>query len=62
MEDGFIKDDTYGEAHVSSWVAGAPESSFWLGTKTRGKTIMPVTTFRCSRCGYLESYAHESES
>jgi hypothetical protein len=59
MEEGFIKDDTRGGVHVSSWVEGAPEKSFWVGTKTRGRKTMPVATFRCSRCGYLESYAKE---
>jgi hypothetical protein len=59
MEEGFIKDHTHGGVHVSSWVEGTPEKSFWVGTKTRGRTTMAVATFRCSRCGYLESYAKE---
>jgi hypothetical protein len=61
MSDGFIKDETHGAVRVSTWVEGPPEKSFWTGTRTAGKRLMPVTTFRCSLCGYLESYAKEPE-
>ena len=58
MEEGFIA-DYKGEssAKVSKWVEGEPERSFWLGIKTEGRVNLPVKTFRCVRCGYLESYA-----
>ena len=39
------------------WVEGEPERSFWQGLKTRDREQHPVRTFRCARCGYLESYA-----
>lgn len=39
------------------WVEGKPERSFWNGLKIKGRAQHPVTTYRCSRCGYLESYA-----
>jgi hypothetical protein len=58
MEEGFLVDR--GEANMvkpARWVDGAPERSFWTGTKTRGKEQYRVATFRCDRCGYLESYA-----
>jgi predicted nucleic-acid-binding Zn-ribbon protein len=57
MEDGFIKDEGYGTVHASKWVAGPPEKSFWTGTKTSGKQQVQVSTYRCTACGYLESYA-----
>ena len=57
MEEGFIKDQGYGEAHPASWVGGQPEKSFWEGTKTRGKQQVRITVYRCTSCGYLESYA-----
>jgi hypothetical protein len=57
MEEGFIKDETYGQVLASKWVEGAPEKSFWTGTKTRGKEQVEVRTYRCTGCGYLESYA-----
>jgi predicted nucleic-acid-binding Zn-ribbon protein len=57
MEEGFIADVTYGGVVTSKWVEGEPEKSFWTGTKTRGKRQVEILTFRCSNCGYLESYA-----
>ena len=57
MEEGFIKDVGYGDVQPSKWVEGAPEKSFWTGVTTRGKEQVQVTTYRCPRCGYLESYA-----
>ena len=39
------------------WIEGAPEKSFWIGIKTRGRRKLKIETWRCGRCGYLESYA-----
>ena len=57
MEPGFVLDITHGAMAQSSWVEGAPERSIWTGLKLKGHERVPVTTFRCPRCGYLESYA-----
>ena len=57
MESGFIVDEGYGTKAVPKWVAGEPVKSIWTGLKLRGTTRLDVTTFRCKRCGYLESYA-----
>jgi predicted nucleic-acid-binding Zn-ribbon protein len=57
MEEGFVKDEGYGVVHASKWVEGPPEKSFWTGTKTSGRNQVQVTTYRCTSCGYLESYA-----
>jgi hypothetical protein len=57
MEEGFILDNTYGARLQSEWVEGAPVSSGWTGIKLKGKEQLPIITFRCARCGYLESYA-----
>ena len=59
MEEGFVLDRTYGANLQSTWVGGRPAKSFWTGFKLRGQVTLPVTTFRCSGCGYLESYASE---
>jgi hypothetical protein len=55
MEDGFIPDSQFGPEF---WVAG-PRPSFWkvfLGYKNK----VPITTYRCPKCGALESYAEKS--
>jgi hypothetical protein len=57
MEPGFIVDEGYGTRAVAKWVAGEPEKSIWTGLKLRGKTKLDVASYRCRRCGYLESYA-----
>jgi hypothetical protein len=57
MEAGFVVDQTYGAVAQSAWVDGVPERSIWTGVKLKGHQRLPVTTFRCPACGYLESYA-----
>jgi len=59
MEAGYIVDVMYGQGSAAApkWVAGEPQRSVWTGLKLRGKEQLPVTTYRCRRCGYLESYA-----
>jgi hypothetical protein len=57
MEAGFVLDHTHGAVMQSVWIDGAPERSFWTGVKTKGRRRLPVTTYRCPKCGYLESYA-----
>ena len=57
MEAGYVVDEGYGTRTVSKWIEGAPEPSMWTGLKLRGKDKLEVTTYRCRRCGYLESYA-----
>ncbi|MGH9852640.1 MAG: hypothetical protein ACREBD_22620 [Blastocatellia bacterium] len=57
MEEGFIADHADGNATtISEWVEGPPDKRWW-GLKTGGKEKLRVVTFRCVRCGYLESYA-----
>jgi hypothetical protein len=57
MESGFAIDQGHGTSTVSHWVEGAPEKSMWTGLKTRGRRQLPVETWRCTRCGWLDSYA-----
>jgi hypothetical protein len=57
MESGFVLDITHGAIVQSSWVEGAPIKSVWTGLKLKGRQRLPVTTYRCKKCGFLESYA-----
>jgi predicted nucleic-acid-binding Zn-ribbon protein len=57
MEEGFVLDNTYGARLQSEWVEGAPEPSRLSGIRLKGKERIAIVTFRCERCGYLESYA-----
>jgi hypothetical protein len=58
MLEGFIVDETYGAHAQSKWSPGEPKRSFWKGLKLEPAKILPVTTWRCERCGLLESYAY----
>jgi hypothetical protein len=57
MEQGFVLDNTHGARIVSQWAVGAPQKSFWTGTKLPDEALIPIGTFRCTSCGFLESYA-----
>jgi len=55
MVQGFIADYTHGSIIVSAWTPGPPKKSFWSGVRIPQR--IPIGTFRCSSCGYIESYA-----
>jgi hypothetical protein len=57
MSQGFVADFGYAHTEVSTWVEGSPKSSFWQGVKTPMEQRVPIGTFRCISCGFLESYA-----
>jgi hypothetical protein len=57
MVQGFIIDFNLAGRMVSSWVEGAPQKSFWVGTTISSLTNIPIGTFRCETCGFLESFA-----
>ena len=59
MEQGFVLDHDYSARVVSQWAAGVPLKSFWSGTKLPDEKLIPIGTYRCSSCGYLESYARQ---
>jgi hypothetical protein len=57
MEIGFIADKGHGVVLQSSWTAGIPvQRSFLGGIKWRPQDSSPITTYKCSGCGFLESY------
>jgi hypothetical protein len=57
MEPGFLVDHSYATVEAPEWVEGPVEASVWTGVKLRGRERRRVETYRCVRCGYLESYA-----
>jgi hypothetical protein len=57
MAEGFIADHTHGAFAVSNWVEGQPKKSMWTGVQLTGKARSEISTWRCRRCGFLESYA-----
>ena len=58
MGPGFLVDRGDSDRkHVVQWVDGFPKKSFWKGISTSKALVLPVATYRCTACGYLESYA-----
>lgn len=57
MDQGFVLDNS--DREVGQWAAGAPLKSFWLRTKLPDEELVPIGTYRCSSCGYLELYARQ---
>ena len=61
MEEGFVLDQTYGANAQAAWIEGQPRRSVWTGLKVDRGALNPITTYRCTGCGYLESYARIAE-
>lgn len=66
MELGFAPDLAQGGVFAGQWIKGAPKRSTWgrwIGhhiVKLKGlRSAIPIGTYRCQSCGYLESYARE---
>jgi hypothetical protein len=58
MEQGFLLEQRDGNLNdVTEWIEGAPEKGWFGHVKVRGKRQLAVQTHRCTRCGFLESYA-----
>ena len=58
MSEGFVVDRGHGNTQgQQKWVEGEPVKSFWFGLDTSDRAKYEVRTYRCGRCGYLESYA-----
>jgi len=58
MEEGFLLEK--GDGGILSpqtWVAGKADKSFLSGVCLKGKMVYNITTFRCTACGFLDSYA-----
>jgi RNase P subunit RPR2 len=56
MQPGFLPDNASAAVVVPTWIPGKP-SVGWFGVRLKGKRHYPVATYRCEKCGYLESYA-----
>ena len=57
MSEGVIAEKGDAQWLVASFLPGAPQVSRWFGLKVRKQDLLPISAWRCARCGYLESYA-----
>jgi hypothetical protein len=58
MVKGYVLDFTPVGVRVSQWNSGSPKSAGLAGIMDATSQI-PIGTFRCQSCGFLESYARE---
>jgi hypothetical protein len=59
MIQGFVAELTHGSAEVESWADGPPKKHWLVGVKVPVMGRLPIATFRCESCGFLESYARK---
>jgi hypothetical protein len=59
LEEGFLLDRSENGRAVARWIEGAPERSVWTGVKLKGRRNLPVSAWRCPRCGLLRFHALE---
>jgi len=57
MSEGFTLDHTHGGYKQATWVEGPMEKSMLFGIKLKGRRQLPMASYRCERCGFVESYA-----
>jgi hypothetical protein len=58
MEEGHVADVGHGVVLQSSWTRGMPiQRKFIGGISYNKKSNLPMTAYRCTRCGYVEFYA-----
>jgi hypothetical protein len=55
---GYVPDAAHGGILQSSWPPGEPEPRRFIGgIKYDADHVLPLTAYRCPRCGYVEFYA-----
>jgi hypothetical protein len=59
MVQGYLRDFAPPTSDVDLWVEGPPKrKGYFVSTLDSSfRQRLPVATFRCEACGYLESYA-----
>ncbi len=62
LQEGFLLDKARNDLHTTKWVEGKPVRSFWRGLSLKGKQQLATVSYRCPRCGLLETYAPIGDS
>jgi hypothetical protein len=57
LERGYIPDFDFNLVVLSSWQQGEPKKSRLTLTKKPTAKGIPIASFRCSQCGFIEFYA-----
>ena len=63
MVQGYVRERTPLGIRVSEWNAGPPREAGLGGHLLKDSpSVIPIVTFRCRSCGFLESYAREEDA
>ena len=57
MEEGHIPEQPQGQRQIAMWSAGKPNLTVYSSARIISTQARPICAFRCTKCGYLESYA-----
>ena len=57
MDAGLMLDRTHGGSEQPMWIMGTADKGIFGLIKERDRERLPVVTFRCPKCGRLESFA-----
>jgi len=57
MDAGLMLDRTHGGSEQPMWIKGTADKGIFGLIKVRDRERLPVVTFRCPKCGRLESFA-----
>jgi hypothetical protein len=58
MVRGYLLDRTHGSFGMGTWLEGSPVRTMWPDlVRPRLEQSIPIVSYRCSGCGYLELYA-----
>ena len=57
MQQGVVVDLSYAGILSSMWVEDKPETGVVAGIADNHKRKLKTITYRCSNCGFLDSYA-----
>ena len=61
QKECFLLDSAHNAVKVGHWAEGAPEYWVLRILKMRGRRKLPIQSWRCTKCGFLESYARAVE-
>ncbi len=57
MEEGFTVDFSHANSLQTRWHRGKPAKGWVVEAKVKTEEMLRITTYRCTGCGLLRSYA-----
>ena len=60
MTEGFLLENSRHGYRALQWAEGAPDTWLLGILRLRGRRRLPIRAWRCTKCGFLESYADDT--